>query len=337
MRDDRQERAYGPYRHGRRWRVVLVGSDGRRGRRSFESETLALKYIDRFAAKTDTRAVSAAVDEYVRHLRDRGLRDGSVATVAFRLRALLRTTDRERSLRTLTPNAARDLYERRCAEIAPETQRQELATASSFAAWATKQGWIRSDPFAGIEATRARARRKPQHRIDEARKFVDVALGEGSASGLAATIAVITGLRASEITDRVVRDVDDGARVLWIDHAKSKAGERQLEIPEMLRKPLARLVAGRAGGERLFGRVDRHWLYYHVRRLCKLAGVPVVCSHGLRGTWSSISAGVQPIEHVARALGHADVAVTRRHYLARGAEQLGQQRAVMRVLTGGKR
>jgi len=281
--------------------------------------------------------VSAAVDEYIAHLRKRGLRDGSVATVAFRLRALLRTTDRDRSMRILTGPAARDLYERRCAEIAPETQRQELGVASAFASWCVKQGWIRADPFAAIEATRARARRKPQHRIDEARKFLGTALGEGSQSGLAASIALTMGLRATEVVDRAVRDVDDGARVLWIDHAKSKAGERTLEVPEMLRPRLAELVAGRKGGERLFGDVDRHWVYYHVRRLCKLAGVPVVSPHGLRGTWSSIAAEATPVDHVARALGHASAAVTRRHYLADGAERAGKQDRALRVLQGGQR
>ena len=304
MRDERTERAYGPYKHGQRFRVIVVGSDGRRRRRSFASHARAAAYIDRFAVATDTRTVSAAVDEYIAHLRKRGLRDGSVATVAFRLRALLRTTDRDRSMRILTGPAARDLYERRCAEI---------------------------------EATRARARRKPQHRIDEARKFLGTALGEGSQSGLAASIALTMGLRATEVVDRAVRDVDDGARVLWIDHAKSKAGERTLEVPEMLRPRLAELVAGRKGGERLFGDVDRHWVYYHVRRLCKLAGVPVVSPHGLRGTWSSIAAEATPVDHVARALGHASAAVTRRHYLADGAERAGKQDRALRVLQGGQR
>ena len=161
MRDERTERAYGPYKHGQRFRVIVVGSDGRRRRRSFASHARAAAYIDRFAVATDTRTVSAAVDEYIAHLRKRGLRDGSVATVAFRLRALLRTTDRDRSMRILTGPAARDLYERRCAEIAPETQRQELGVASAFASWCVKQGWIRADPFAAIEATRARAPQAP--------------------------------------------------------------------------------------------------------------------------------------------------------------------------------
>ena len=71
----------------------------------------------------------------------------------------------------------------------------------------------------------------------------------------------------------------------------------------------------------LFPGKSRHWVGYHVRRLCRLAGVPVISPHGLRRTHSSISAREVSIEHVAAALGHASPAVTRRHYVAPGVEQ----------------
>jgi integrase len=88
----------------------------------------------------------------------------------------------------------------------------------------------------------AHARAATQLRLDEARRFVETALGEGDARGLAAAMALLMGLRASEITNR---DVDDAARVLWIERAKTRAGDRRLEVPEVLRPRLAALVAGR--------------------------------------------------------------------------------------------
>jgi integrase len=91
------------------------------------------------------------------------------------------------------------------------------------------------------------------------------------------------------------RDVDDAARVLWIERAKTRAGDRRLEVPEVLRPQLAALVAGRAPDAPLFGGHDRHWVGYHVRRLCRLAKVPVVCPHVLRGTQSSIAARAVPV------------------------------------------
>jgi len=85
---------------------------------------------------------------------------------------------------------------------------------------------------------------------------------------------------------------------------------------------------------------DRHWVGYHVRRLCRLcrlAKVPVVWPHGFRGTQSCIAAHAVPVEHVAAAHGQTGPAVIRRHYLAAGAEQYGKQHAALRVITGCRR
>lgn len=166
---------------------------------------------------------------------------------------------------------------------------------------------------------------------------MDTALAENTESGVAASMALLMAMRASEITHRVVRDVDDGARVLWIEDAKTPAGNRALEIPEVLRPRLLALTTDRAPTEPLFGEGrDRQWVYYHVQRIAKLAKVPAVAPHGLRGTHSSISAAAVPIDHVARALGHAGTGVTREHYLARGAEDAGKQRVVLSVIAGGR-
>lgn len=103
------------------------------------------------------------------------------------------------------------------------------------------------------------------------------------------------------------------------------------------RGPLLELCAGRKSTEPLFGDVDCHWVGYHVRRLCKAAGVPEVCPHGLRGTQASISVLAVPAEHVAAALGQTGPAVTRRHYLASWAEERRRGRAALKVIEGGKR
>lgn len=331
------ERAHGPYRHGQRWRVVLVAADGARRYRSFTSEALALKYVALWQDETDGRTVSGAVDLYLEHMRQRGLRETTIETAEYRLRALLDTAGRDRALRSLTHAVARAMFSARAAKISGDTQTGELAAARGFGAWCVAQGWLASCPFAELKAKKGKARGKAQLRIDEARRFLDRALDDGTPAGLAAAMALLMGLRASEITGRVVRDVDDDGRVLWIDRAKTKAGVRHLEIPEVLRPGIAQLVADRGQAEPLWGDVDRHWLGYHVRRLCRAAGVPVVTPHGLRGTFGSISAETAPVEHVARALGHVGPAITRRHYLADGAEQVGQQRTALRVLDGGRR
>lgn len=261
-------------------------------------------------------------------------------TLGFRLKGLLRTNERERLVSALTPSVARKLLATRKTkrgEKRPSTDTMvgELVAAQGWSAWCVKQGWLRIDPFEGLEVTGARARGKAQLRIDEARRFVAVALDEGTKEGIASAMALLMGMRASEVVGRQVRDVDDGARVLWIERAKTRRGDRHLEVPEALRGLLLELCAGRKSTEPLFGDVDRHWLGYHVRRLCEKAKVPVVCPHGLRGTQASISVLAVPAEHVAAALGQTGPTVTRRHYLSKGAEERGRQRAALKVMDGG--
>jgi len=330
------ERAYGPYPHRKRWRVIVVGADGGRVTATYKSAAKAQERIDEVNAKASGRTVSAAVDAYVKHLRERNA-STTCDTVAFRLRGLLKSHERDRALSALTVPVARSLFAKRATEIAPETQHGELVTASAFASWCVERGWLRTDPFLGLKPTGARARGKTQLRIDEARRFLDACLDENSHASIAAALALLCGMRASSIVKRTVRDVDDGARVLWIERDKTKAGDRHLEIPEVLRAPLAAICAGRTGGEPLFGDVDRHWVGYHVRRMCKVAKVPIVCPHGLRGTHASIAREEVTVDHVARSLGHAGTGVTSRHYIDRGVEQKAQQRAVLRLVAGGRR
>jgi integrase len=98
----------------------------------------------------------------------------------------------------------------------------------------------------------------------------------------------------------VGRDIDDGGRLLWITKGKTESSTRKIAIPDLLVPHMARLAlaAGPAGGlfvgasalkDKKKHRVD--WLRRHVERVCKLAGVPVVGCHGLRGTFSSLAVG----------------------------------------------
>lgn len=333
-----------PQPHGRKWRVVHPDEQGRRTRSTFDSEREAQQFVDDFYAAASGAygcTVAQAVHEYLASRREAGLKAGTVTTLGYRLKGLLGTTERDRLVRALTPAIARQLFAARRTKRGDrpsvDTQIGELVAVQGWAAWCIERGYLRSDPFAGIEVAGAKSRGKKQLRIDEARRFTDAAIGEGTEAGLAAAMALLMDLRASEIVERQVRDVDDRGSVLWIDRAKTAAGDRHLEIPLALRDALSARCDGRAPEDLLFPGRSRHWVGYHVRRLCEAAGVPVVCPHGLRGTHSSISVREVSIEHVAAALGHSSPAVTRRHYVTKNAEQAGKQRAALRVLQGGKR
>jgi integrase len=328
---ERRDRAYGPYKHRNKFRVVVIGADGERTTATYTSEATATKRVAEVNAEAIGRTVSGAIDAY---MAQSTAKVRSKKTVESRLRGI--TGEHDRLLRRLTPTIARELFAARAIVTSGDTQFHELASVRAFVAWCIGKGWITADPFAGITPTKPRKRGKPQLRIDEARKLLDVCLEEDSKAATAVALALLCGMRASSVTDRSVRDLDDGARVLWIENDKTDAGDRRLEVPEVLRARLAKLAAGRAGGMRLFADTDRHWLRYHTRRLAKKAKVTVLSPHSLRGTHASLARPAVPIEHVARVLGHAGPGVTQRHYLAPGLEQEIDQRAVLTVLDGGR-
>jgi integrase len=190
------------------------------------------------------------------------------------------------------------------------------------------------NPFTGLKPTKARKRGKPQYRIDELRKLLEVCLAEDSKAGAAVAVTLLCGMRASAVTNRSVRDLDDGGRILWIERDKTEAGNRRLVLPDVLQDQLARFAAGRPGSAKLFENTNRDWLRYHTRRLAALAGVPVLSPHSLRGTWASIARGGLVIEHVAAALGHASPSITRRNYLSPGLEGDIDQKSVSALLLG---
>jgi integrase len=120
------------------------------------------------------------------------------------------------------------------------------------------------------------------------------------------------GLRTSEVLKRVVRDLDDGARYLWIDEGKTASARRHLEVPALVQPYLLRLASGKRPDELLVGvgevtgephlRQSMHWM---VRQLCQKAGVPRVCTHSLRGLWATLAVGSGIASHaVAESLSH---------------------------------
>ena len=73
-----------------------------------------------------------------------------------------------------------------------------------------------------------------------------------------------------------------------------------------------------------------------VTRICKEAGAPRVCPHGLRGTWATITTQAGVAGHVvSRELGHPSEEMTTRHYTKPGALDEARTRQMLRVICGG--
>ncbi len=364
---ERHERIHGPYRRGRKWRVIAITAAGARATYSFASEADAHEGIADLRAESSAaqgRTVSETIADYVAHLTAEGFAPGTVETAGHRLRSMLRVREHDRPLADLTPAIGRQLYKRRQTDVtrsgkrvAPDTHRGELTVAGEMCTWAAAQGWLDRNPFAGIDpAGRKRAGRgKAQLRVDESRVLMDHLLelcaGGTVVEAVAVLCALLLGPRASEVVLRDVRDLDDGGRLLWIPDAKTDSGRRTLEIPEVLRPLLLDLARGRSGKAPLFiatdaptakrkrgaRRATRDWLYYHCGRLCAAAGVPEITPQALRRTHGSIAneAGATA-ELVAAQLGHGSIAVQKRSYVAPGAAETGRARRVMRLLHGGR-
>jgi hypothetical protein len=203
----------------------------------------------------------------------------------------------------------------------------------------TGKSHAKTNPLDGIEGKGKRRHGKPQLRIDEARKWMAKAVelsDQGDEGAVAAMMALLLGMRASEITSRVVRDLDDDGRLLWIPDAKTEAGKRTLHVPDVLRPHLQALVAGQLPGGRLFGHHWRDWPREQVQRICELAGVPKVSAHGMRGLHSTLAmeAGVTGAV-VAASLGHEKITTTIRSYAKAEAVAAAQQVRTLRVLAGG--
>lgn len=134
-------------------------------------------------------------------------------------------------------------------------------------------------------------------------------------------------IRSGEIVGLGARSIDDDGRLLRVFEAKTDAGVRLIEIPKVLRERLPALAEAT---------ITRHFINYHVRRLCKLAKVTVVCPHALRGTHASLATRAGATSQlVADTLGHASTHVTHRHYTKASAVQESNTKAALKVLAGG--
>jgi integrase len=365
----RRAHVYGPYPEqladGLRWRIVYVNLAGQRTAISFRgegAEERAAQEADKLRSEIAGRTVSDAIEDYLAEREADGAKPISVKTTRFRLRGLLGVDEKKGlnggPLAELTPKRAAALFEALRVRRSVDTARNSLGEAGTWARWCVKRGWLRVDPFAGLRPRGRRRRGKPQHTTDEARKFERYLLAVAAAplspdttarrrwdhavsnrQGAIGTLtALLLGLRASEVVDRQVRDLDDDGWMLWVPEAKTEAGKRRQVVPEHLRPLLQELCAGRAGDERIWSGRGRTWLLRRCKALCEAAGVPVISLQGLRGTHASLAvqAGASPLD-VSRALGHAGTAVTERHYTTVEAQADGRQQRALTVLAGGKR
>jgi integrase len=343
MRQERRRRrgrVNGPYQERGGWRVVCVPADGERFTRLFASEAKASRFAADLRAELNAKdaTLTEAIDLYLGSMAERGLKVGTIKTAGFRLRAMFDDLG-EVMVGDLSPKGCQAAYDRLRAGQKADTHRNTLALAKAFLGWCAKQGYAGENAMEDVEGKGERSVGKEQLRIDEARRLMRTCLElamEGDAGALATLVILLLGIRASECAAIAARDIDDEGRLLWIPVSKTRAGIRRLVMPP----DLGKMLAAQAGDGRAFPDADRYWVHYHVKRLCKLAKVPEVSPHGLRGTHASLAVrGGASSEIVAASLGHTSTRITERHYTREDATAEARSMAAQRnllVLKGGK-
>jgi integrase len=331
--------------HRSKFRVAVKMLDGKQVRHSFDTGEAAREFIEKASTRKlagGGTKIEKVIDEYLANRGD--LKPSSVATLRFRLTAVAKG-------RTQYPIEAFP-WERAWRErVVGQSADSQLGIKSALAgllAWAVKQRIIRKAPDLP-EVAGQRSKGKEQLRIDEAKRMVALAIRQRDSLALAVMTMLYTGIRPGEAMMLKVRDLDDGARLLWVaaEDGKTDAARRMVEVdPPALGALLAELAAGRPGTEYLFPfesrrknaknaiKSRRDALHRRLARLCKEAGVPAVVPHSMRGLHSTIAVERGATGRaVATAIGHTSFErITVPHYLAPGTAERARARRVQKVL-----
>lgn len=346
---------FGPYQRGNSFRCVLGDGKTRTPLPAAPTPEAARRIADstlrRIIAETPV-SLADALDRYREHLTAKGNKPVTITTTLYRLRRFF--VNIEQPVGALTPRKCASLYETLAKQQKADTQKNTLAEAKTFGRWLVEQNLIRESPVEKIKPIGKRSHGKEQLTRDEAQRWLREALRlaeAGDDAALAASMALLMGLRAGEIIARTVRDVDDGGTRLRVRQTKTRAGERDPKIPDVLQPLIAERCRGKLPGALLFetmtkkgsaGPHDVSWVRKSVQKICRTTKVPTVCAHSMRGLHAdlAVEAGLSP-DVVAKSLGHTSPKVTMRHYAQpetlrdvqreRAAEQLGVSRPAVEL------
>ena len=346
-------RVLGPYCDSpSKYRLVIVEYGKKRSvcfKTAEEAEDLKNKLI-RHEEQAMAKTIGELVDLWLDFMdRVRGQKQSTSEYLALQLKGWLPIRTLATSISEAT---ARALYAALVEQVSPHTKRKRSVTthhlylysAKRVWNWATEQGLCKSNPWLKVTPIGRKSKGKPQLRIDEARKLEAVAMQrakDGDVPALGTLLMMYLGLRQGEVTARVARDIDDDGRVLWVPFGKTHNARRRLRIPEQLRPLILRLMATKRADELLFypATHKRTWNAYYnvrVRALCRLAGVPEVVPHSLRGLHATLALeGGATADAVAKALGHSSFAMTEQHYASPSSVSNSRSSRVAQTLGGG--
>ncbi len=314
--------------------MEVTRSNGRRTTQSVVTEELANEIADHVRRKMagSAQTVGEAIEMFLAELKSRKCKESHIDSSKHRLNFLFPRQDRV--LGSLCPTVCQMLYDdledrrkKNGAEYSVDYKRNSILAGRAMCKWLVKASVLSSNPFEGIDGVGKRKRGKKQLTIDESRKFLATCLAVDDIGATAALCCLVLAMRCGEIVGLTGRSIDDNGRIVRIDEAKTAAGVRLIEVPEMMRDRMPALAAAN---------IDRHWINREVHRMCALAGVEDVGPHALRGTHASLATRAGATSQlVADTLGHASTTVTTQHYTQATAVSETRSHAALTVLAGG--
>lgn len=343
---------YGPYEHGEQFRVHIVtgrGSSRKTTYQTYETRALADAFIAGARDEAQGVTVRAAVDLFIEKQRTRGNADTTIENYEHRLWMILGLPENaERPIRWVAPRAG-ELYAATVGRRAADTHLNALSVAKRWGAFCVKQKLLKANPFADVEGQgrRRKGSGKDRLRVDESRVLQAACHSERGVDGTLTLSYLLLGPRASEMSDRVVRDLDDGGRLLWIDRTKTDAGSRRFIVPDELRPLLLELAGDRSPHERLFlnlagDPMSRRVAYQRVMAFTKRILGREIGPQGLRRTQSTLATDAGATGPMVSAhLGHVTeqrmAEITERSYVDPNAVRDAKVERSFKVLAGGKR
>lgn len=276
-----------------------------------------------------------AIDSYDQHLVEKGNKPRSIKNTMGRLRGWFPL---ERTIGGYSDNDAQKQLDKRVAQVAVDTWRNEIAEGKTFCNWLLKQGKLKRNPLSALVIPEVKRNKgKEQYKRSEAMDFSRAALEVGGEQGTAALLALWASLRASEIVTLKVSDVDSLGSDVWLYVGevarKTDSARRTLKgLPGPLVELLRELIAGKSAGDWLFpadsssGHRGLTWLRKLCKRIADRAGIVYRCPHSLRGAGASLarSSGAT-VQAVAQTLGHSTARITVENYISK-SENFGAER-----------
>lgn len=322
-------------------RVVYV-VDGERLSTSFASKSAAEEEAARKRkelAPAAARTLGASLAEYLTH-KTACLQKDTHAATRYLIRLFLPETLDADLLASFTKARCTSLYAKladpdsRLCAIA--THHAALAKTKEFFAWCVEARWLAASPLSHQKPVGTAHRGKEQLHEDEARRWLQTALAyleAGEMRALAPVMALLLGVRVSELLRRQVRDLDRDASILWIKSGKTKNAKRRIEVPAVLRPYCLAAILGKDGEAAIFPQTLNVSVLRWVGYICRAAGVPRVVTHSFRGLHATLAREAGHTGHaVAAQLGHGGVQMQERHYLAEGTTDRVARATILTVV-----